>query len=313
MMALFQRAAREHELGHSLAAKTAERDKIAARVAIAEAAVATASSHATRLAIDGAADAVLDAAEGRLRAASDRAATLRSALIEAEATVVALDRDLAEHLDAKTRAATAVGIEAMAVDLDRLVASSDALFTKIGEIAGRAAAAEIWDGRGLEIYAQASKIQLPAAIAMVSRSLRERRDRVLDGRSPASLAKAPTLREIIPLAEPSVVRLFSVKPIKWTTPDGRVETMCKFVDVDLPLEAAERGLAIGACMAIDSDVRRQWAGSRPQSHPDPSICQSLDAGGTTDVIPLKPDTPSDTRFHRVDRGPPVILRIPREA
>jgi hypothetical protein len=309
-MALFQRGDRHKQMADNLAAKTAERDKIAARMAIAEAAVSTAASHATRLAIDGAADAVLDAAEGTLRAASDRAATLRSALVEAEATVVALDRDLAEHLDAKTRAATAIEIETMAVDLDRLVASSDALFTKIGEIAGRAAAAEIWDGRGLEIYAQASKTQLPAAIAMVSRSLRERRDRVLDGRSPPSLMKAAAPRAVIPLAEPSVVRLFSVKPIKWTTPDGRVATMCKLVDVDLPPGAAERGLAIGACMPIDSDVRRQWAGSRPQSHPDPSICQSLDAGGTTDVIPLKPDTPSDVRFNR---GPPVIPHIPREA
>jgi len=49
-------------------------------------------------------------------------------------------------------------------------------------------------------------------------------------------AVQPRRRRPVAVAEPVVTRLFSVRPIKWTTIGGELLTMCKFVDIDLELE-----------------------------------------------------------------------------
>jgi hypothetical protein len=313
-MALFQRGDRHRQMALNLTAKTAERDKIAARIAIAEAAVVTAASHATQLAVAGADDGALGAAEGKLRALADRVTTLKGALIEAEATVAALDGELAVHLDAKQRSETATEIEIMAHDLEQLTSLSDELFSKIAEITGRGVAAQIWDLQGLLAYSIASKSQLPAAIEVSVRALRDHRNRVLDKRSPATLTKPAAPRIVTAVRDPVVTRLFTTRNICWTDGDGKVQSAGKYNVVDLPVETAKRALASDACREIGSELWKAWGNTKAPLKPPIAECVSVEAGGgnTAEVVPLSAQ-PNDARFTKIDRGPPVILQIPREA
>jgi hypothetical protein len=310
-MQIFQKANPEKQLADKLATKTAERDKLAGRLADATAAVIAATSAVTQLAVDGADDPALDGAETRLRALSDRATTLTSALLAAEAAVATFARDLSAHQDTVQRAATATEIEVMAHDLEKLTSLSDELFSKITKIAERGAAAQIWDANGLLSYAVATKCQLPAAIELVVRSYRERRDRVLDGRSPSTLTAPATARVVVAVKEPVVTRLLATKNVCWTDDEGKSKSAAKYNIVDLPPATAARALASDACREIGSELWKMWGNTRALSTPPISECTSLDADSAD--IPQRTDTPSDPRFQRVDRGPPITLHLPREA
>jgi len=299
----------------TLQAVRANRDRLTAKLAESEQGVIERKAAAQALARDGADDATLTAAEDKLRAAQDRMQSIASARIEVEQQLAELDREQAQLADIKTRAETATEIELMAAKLERLTPQFDAHFEQILEIANHAAASGIWDGAALANYANASRIQISAAFEMTAKSLRERRDRVLDGRSPSTLTKPDAPRAAVAVAEPPVVRVFTTKNISWTTAEGQ-KTAGKFNDVDLPPETAQRALASGICQPIGGELWRQWSGTKALVSPPVAECTALDAvdvGGTAEVIPLNADMPTDPRFQRVDRGPPVILRVPREA
>jgi hypothetical protein len=313
-MAIFQKNP-EKQMASNIADKKAELAKIVGRLADAEAAVVAATSAATQLAVTGADDAALDAAETKMRASTDRVATLRRGLVEAEATVATLMREQAEHLDAKTRRETAAEVEAMAADIEEVDQELAPLIARLAEITARAQIAQIWDARGLNTFAEACRVQIPVGIALMARSMREHATRVLDGRERASLLKADPPRAAVVVKETPVVRVFTLKPISWTDASGQLTTMTKLVDVDLPPAIAARALAIGACVPLDNAIRKQWANTRPQSHPDPESCTNLDAGGTNAglAVVAAQSQPSDPRFQRIDRGPVIELRVSKEA
>ena len=93
-----------------LDAARANRDKLAERLAVAEAAISERTSAAQRLARDGASDAELDTAETALRASRDRRDTLSVALVELNQQVAALEKERDDLADQKLRAETAAAI-----------------------------------------------------------------------------------------------------------------------------------------------------------------------------------------------------------
>ena len=311
-MQIFPKPKPEKQLADKLATKTAERDKLANRLAEATATVSAAAATVTRLAVGGADDAALDQAETRLRALSDRVTTLRSALAEAEATVVTLTHELASLRDILQRASTAVEIETIANDLNQLVLLSDELFSKMALTAGRAATANVWDASGLRDYAINSRTQIPDAINVTVASLHYHRDRVLDGSARAVLYK-PDQPVIETFVEPKVTRVFATTNICWTDHKGHVQTSGKYNDTDLPPAIAARALASGICRTIGSDVWKDFSGTQALCKPPVSECKNLDEDGAdAGALAINTDTPSNAKSTKLDRGPVIEFRIPKE-
>ena len=302
-MAMFQKSV-EKTMAADLAARVAEREKLIARLADAENAVVDATSAATALAVNGADDTALDKAESKILALRERVTTLRAGLAQLGTKIIALENAYAEHLDATTRRQTAVACQAMADDLEEVAKDIDPILERMVEITERAASAQIWDAAGLHTYAASSKAQIPAAIAAVATALRQHGIRVVAKIERATLLTAEAPSKTTVIATPPVVRLFSTEKIKWTGDDGQLKTLSKFSDCDLPPAVAARALASRACAPTDSDVRRQWAGTRATTHPDPSECVSLDGA---DIVKL--DAPIDATFERLDRGPAYLAEI----
>jgi hypothetical protein len=57
---------------------------------------------------------------------------------------------------------------------------------------------------------------------------------------------------------------------------------------------------------MDSDVRRQWAGNRPVTHPPADECVSVDGA---EVIKIGDAPVVDGTFVRIDRGPAYQAEI----
>src|SRR5262245_39315101 len=100
----------------ALREKQAARENLAERLNAAEAALRERRDAAERLAIAGATDAQLDRAETEMRAAEDRAKTLRAALGELDEQIVATERELADAKAQRDR-------DRMADELGRMVAA----------------------------------------------------------------------------------------------------------------------------------------------------------------------------------------------
>jgi hypothetical protein len=305
-MAYFQKDPAK-TMAADLAAKVVERDRIGARLADAETAVVDATSAATELAMSGATDDVLDKAERKVLALRERVSTLRAGLAQLGSKIIALENQYAEHLDATTRRQTAVACRAMADDLEQIAEDIDPIFARMVAITSRAAAAQIWDASGLNTYATNSQMQIPAAIAAVAQAIRQHGIRVVAKMERATLLQAEAPAKTVAVVEPEVVRVFTLQSVSWTV-DGQLKTVSKFADVDLPPAVAARAIASRACAAIDSDVRRQWAGNRPVTYPPADECTSLDGA---DVVKI--DTPIDGQFTRIDRGAPFEATILRKA
>jgi len=310
MMALFQKATPATQMASRLEAKTAERDKLRNRLTEAVNAVAERRRTAQRLALDGANDSALDQAEASSRTAQDRVSTLTSALAESDDHVTALEHDLADLRDKAQRAATAAEIEEKATKLEELMPQFASLFEQMIAITkDDAATLENWDATCLNKYAADSNLQIPAAIELVARSYRDRRDRVLDGRAAATLTKPPTPIPVIAVKTSPTTKLFATKKVCWTTAEGELVSAGKYNVVDLPSVTAVRALASGACQELGSELWKSWGNTVPISTPPVSECTNLDLDGPAAVTAI---IPSDPQFTRIDCGPVVELRIPRE-
>src|SRR6202140_1490561 len=119
-MAFFKRERSPVERFESaLKDKQAARQKLAARLSIAETVLAEKRVAAERLAVAGASNAQLDRAEANMRAVEDRAKTLRAALVEFDEQIVSTERALADAKAQRDRDMIANQIEAMATAIEQ--------------------------------------------------------------------------------------------------------------------------------------------------------------------------------------------------
>jgi hypothetical protein len=220
--------------------------RLATKLTDAEAAVTARRREAQQLALNGADDGVLNAAEATLRGALDRQTTINAASTEAGKLLALLESQLAGTLDKKLRATTAAELTAMSDDLSQASDGVDIATTALSKIATRAAMF-ISEAKGLEIFATSSLVQVPEASNYIGLLLRERARQVIDGSAPASLptpeaAFVPT----IPV-KPVTRRLFSLKPVSWTDGSGDLRVAQRWNDVDLPIPAAEKAIERVGC------------------------------------------------------------------
>jgi hypothetical protein len=188
-MALF-RASPEKQI----VTATAARDKLAERLRDAEIAVADLRQEAERLALDGADDSVLSAAEARTRETVDRVMTLQAALTQSKTAIANLERERDEQADRKTREATSVEIEgiarAISSDCSRLIAVAASLHDHTGR-----ASAVVAESGGLLNLTQVVAIQVPEAATLIGKLLRVHAQAVLDGRAAATLPKQAAIEQ----------------------------------------------------------------------------------------------------------------------
>ena len=106
--------------------KQTARKNLAERLNAAEATLGEKCDAAERLAIAGAADAQLDRAETNMRAAEDRAKTLRAALMQLDEQIVMTERELADTKAQRDRDMVADEVEKMVAAIERAAPGFDA-------------------------------------------------------------------------------------------------------------------------------------------------------------------------------------------
>jgi hypothetical protein len=181
----------------------ANQSRLSVKLAECENVIAERQKQAHALALDGETDdSELDRAEAASRAMQDRSGTIMAAKIEATNQLEVLERNLAQHLDEKTRSQTVVVLEQMARDLETAASEIGPILDRIVAITGRASAAQIWDANGMLNFASASKTQIPDGIKMVVRAMKEHAVRVLDGRAAPVLLKPTPAAVSVTATEP---------------------------------------------------------------------------------------------------------------
>lgn len=225
------------------------RDRLAVRLTDAEQAVITSKSTARRAALDGD-DGGLDAAEHAEGAALRRLSTITAAHAEAEQALVLLDGQIAAALDSKTRTATAAETVALADELVQAAAGFDIAVAALANVSTRAALI-CFEATGLASFSNSSRVEVPAAVEIVSALLREHAKAVLNDTAPATLP-TPTA-PFVPAVPPKPVTrtLFTLRAISWTNADGALRVAPKFSDAELPLDAADRAIAAWRCLVFE--------------------------------------------------------------
>jgi hypothetical protein len=208
-MALFQNDPAK-SLQREIDKVRANQARLTMKLAECETVIAERQKQAHALALDGQTDdAELDRAEAATRAMQDRNGTIVAAKIEVTNQLEALERNLAQHLDEKTRSQTVVELEHMARDLEMAASEIGPILDRIVAITGRASAAQIWDANGMLNFASASKTQIPDGIKLVVRAMKEHAARVLDGRAAAVLLKPAPISVPVSATPPEPKDIFT--------------------------------------------------------------------------------------------------------
>jgi hypothetical protein len=213
-MALFKSSNPEKNLQREIETAKANRQRLSAKLAECEEAITRQATLAKECAVSGD-DAALDVAEASLRAAQDRAATLKTALLDVDQRLAELEQSKAEMADRKLRAETAAEVELLARDLAELAAEFDNAATRLSECTRRVVPIVI-DGHGLNNFAGICRSDVPPAVTMLTTLLHAYADDVLAGRAPAALPRcaeetsAQVPAPALPLKEPH----FTYRPVK---------------------------------------------------------------------------------------------------
>jgi hypothetical protein len=116
------------------------------------------------------------------------------------------------------------------------------------------------EARGLSVFSQSARIEVSAAVAVVAELLRQHGRAVLNGLVPARLP-TPETPYVGPVeVKPNTTRVFSVKQVKWSAPEGE-RFASKYSVLDLPPSVADRALSLRACVTLTDDTYRTFRGS----------------------------------------------------
>jgi hypothetical protein len=319
------------KLARDLDHARAGRVKLSERLTVAQSAVTERMAATRALARDGADDGVLDAAEAALRVAQDRVATLTAALGDTDAQVAALESELAQLADKKLRAETAAAIDAMAHEIEEAGSVFSAAAAQLTE-ASRQVADIVLDGHGLTAFAMNAGGEVPAAVEMIARLLRDRAHATIEGTASAALPKAePAPLKALP-APLETKRVFLLRHVKWRDPaSGEIRLGARFEDCDMLPQIAAHAMRCGAAIALDNPQRRTLKGTWGK-RPTFEHAFDLDAATETSSEHASTDEPTGesgdvpapaaasferstlrhSAFEPLDRGPPYTLKVPRE-
>jgi hypothetical protein len=249
---------------------------LTARLRAAEQAVIERQAEARKLARENADEAALDTANGNVRKAQDRAATLAAALDEAKAAVADLERQVAEQADRKLRSESAAKAMQLADECEAAPDKFDTTVNNVLDVASRAGLI-IYEAKGVEIFLSSARTEIRIALESVANLLRSHASQILSGAAPAGLPK-PEAAPAPMAAAPETVKVFTVKPIRWQDQGNAAFTRRHpaFSQIDLAPPLAERAIVLNAAIAVNDPRVRTLSRGHAPVHAPLEDCINLD-------------------------------------
>jgi hypothetical protein len=268
----------EKKLLADLDAARADCATLTARLGAAEQAALERQAEARKLARDNADEAALDTANGNVRKAQDRVATLAAALDEAKVALGDLERQVAERADKKLRAESAAKAMQLADECEAAPDDFDATVNDILEVASRAALI-IHEAKGVEIFLSSARMEIRIALESVANLLRSHASQISNGAAPAGLPK-PAPQPAPMAALPPTTKVFTTKPIRWRDTENPAFTRRHpaFAQADLLPELAERAATLGVALPIDHPQVRVLSKGNAPRHAPLNECVAIDGG-----------------------------------
>ncbi len=209
--------------------KQAARQKLADRLGIAESLLVEKRAAAERLAVAGAANALLDRADADMRVVEDRVKTLRAALAELDEQIVSTDRALADVRAQRDRDTAADAIEAMAAAIEkatpRFSAGAAALVDAVTK-----GAASMPEATAFSTSVDAVRREVLSAADLICWELRSAAVRTRAGNANAAF---PMPSETEPSPDVERQLIYTLNPLLWRE-GGEVRKVPAFAVVGLP-------------------------------------------------------------------------------
>jgi hypothetical protein len=266
------------------------------------------------LANAGADDVDLGKAESKVSEA-DKLVKRRLLAVETkDAEVKTLQAVLDDAADQKQRNETVINchkLEAELVKEGELIAASAARFS---DIAARIIPIAP-EAHGLKGFSDVLVAQIPEAVELLSRLIREHAAAVLRREAPSTVRK-PDAPVVVPApAKPVRMPLFCTRSLKFVDPDsGKLIVAQKFSDVEMPPSYAKIALENKICVRVTDPLRAQH-NRTVGGHADPALAFDLDAAMSEPkpaaVDPIRASSPAASPFTVVDRGGPVQMKVAR--
>ena len=205
--------------------KQTARKNLAERLNAAEATLRERCDAAERLAIAGAADAQLDRAETNMRAAEDRAKTLRAALMQLDEQIVMTERELADTKAQRDRDMVADEVEKMVAAIERAAPGFDAGAAAL-VAAVTQSAASVLEATDLAANVDAVRREILSAVHLVCAELRST---AVCARTGNTNIASRTASE----PENEYQLVYTLNPLLWRE-NGEVRRVPAYARVELP-------------------------------------------------------------------------------
>lgn len=238
----------------------------------------------------------VDSAASTLAGLDGAISALRIQIADAEAQLNAEAERARRQLASEEIAKNVAEVERL---IGPWLTASQEIAVAFGKLASIYEAAQI----GRFIANTASETEVAVAVTLVE--LRNLPKAVAEGRAPIPHRPEPVAPvTVIPPAP--CVQLFCMRPIKWRDAQGQQRIAQKFSDANLTPSAASRGLACGALVPLDSQLRRQHHNT-VEGHARADLAFDLDAD------PVGPSTEpiQHSAFEPPIVGKPYTLRVAR--
>jgi len=211
--------------------KQAARENLAERVNAAEAALKEKRDAAERLAIAGATDTQLDRAETEMRAAEDRAKTLRAALGQLDEQIVDTERELADAKAQRDRDIVADELGRMVAAIERAAPGFDdgatALLAAVAQ-----SAASVPEANNFAANVDAVRREVLLAVQLVCAELRSTAVRTRAGNTNSGSGTASELEPLNPSGSEHQL-VYTLNPLLWWE-NGKMRNVPAYARIELP-------------------------------------------------------------------------------
>jgi hypothetical protein len=244
--------------------------------------------------------AAIDNASSELAGFDGAIATLAASISESERALAAELKTIASEADAKALASIIAKIDSKVVPwvgMTRSIVSDLESLNNVNCTSDPLAAFLRHISDQIEMGLRSTLNELALSVPQVAA-----------GTMKIKLGAQPTAPARKVVAPPPTTKAFATKNVCWTDGEGKLQSAGKYNTVNLPPTTAARALANGTVQEIGSEVWKSWGNTKALSTPPISECTSLDERGILKIV-----EPNDPQFQRIDRGPPVILHLPKGA
>lgn len=312
-MALFSKDP-EKKLLQRLSSLRQERVNSVARLEATQASIPELEGVVTQLIKAAAAEDDLSLTEVKLHAAQKRIASCDKAIVEIDAEIEKIEKDLAAIADEKIRRETAAQIDVLTKEFEADGVAAIAAINKwIGS--SQRAAELVLESHALTAFLMSAAAETPAAAEMVTRELRSRAQATIDKRAPAALPKSPPVLIETPKPAPQLQGFFVLQPGMFSDANGAMRRAPRYSFVELnPQQAAHAIRMKGVCETNDPRVKelKKHAAGATQQPPEPHLCQNWDNGspprGDAELV-IHSKFVQSSPFQPLDRGAPYRMAV----